>query len=73
MILADLQVPRCVKDQGPPTATDVALLMSPDSNWCCMLRIRGPRQQLISLQQGCTTFCYCRPHYSYLYEVPPPM
>jgi len=23
--------------------------------------------------QGCTTFCYCRPHYFYLYEVRPPM
>jgi len=22
---------------------------------------------------GCTTFCYCRPHYFYLYEVRPPM
>jgi len=25
------------------------------------------------LTQGCTTFCYCRPHYLYLYEVRPPM
>jgi len=25
------------------------------------------------LQQGCTTFCYCRPHYIYLFEVRPPM
>ena len=25
------------------------------------------------LDQGCTTFCYCRPHYFYLYEVRPPM
>jgi len=27
----------------------------------------------VYLDQGCTTFCYCRPHYSYLYEVRPPM
>jgi len=25
------------------------------------------------LDQGCTTFCYCRPHYFYLYEVRLPM
>jgi len=25
------------------------------------------------LEQGCTAFCYCRPHYFYLYEVRPPM
>jgi len=25
------------------------------------------------LNQGCTTFCYWRPHYFYLYEVRPPM
>jgi len=23
--------------------------------------------------QGCTTFCYCRPHYFYLYDVRPPV
>jgi len=22
--------------------------------------------------QGCTTFCFCQPHYFYLYEVRPP-
>jgi len=22
-----------------------------------------------ALSQGCTTFCYCRPHYFYFYEV----
>jgi len=27
----------------------------------------------LPLHQGCTTFCYCRPHYFYLYEVLPPM
>ena len=27
----------------------------------------------VCLCQGCTTFCYCRPHYFYLYEVRPPM
>jgi len=27
----------------------------------------------VALDQGCTTFCYCRPHYFYLYEVRPPM
>jgi len=26
-----------------------------------------------TLSQGCTTFCYCRPHYFYLYAVRPPM
>jgi len=25
------------------------------------------------LDQGCTNFCYCRPHYFYLYEVWSPM
>jgi len=25
------------------------------------------------LRQACRTFCYCRPHYFYLYEVRPPM
>jgi len=27
----------------------------------------------LPLHQGFTTFCYCRPHYFYLYEVRPPM
>jgi len=27
----------------------------------------------LPLHQGCTTFCYCRPHYFYLYEVRPLM
>jgi len=25
------------------------------------------------IDQGCTTFCYCRPHCFYLYEVRPPL
>jgi len=28
---------------------------------------------LTVLNQGCRTFCYCRPHYFYLYEVQPPV
>jgi len=28
---------------------------------------------VVTLGQGCTTFCYCRQHYFYLYEVRPPM
>jgi len=28
---------------------------------------------LIVLNQGCTTFSYCRPHYFSLYEVRSPM
>jgi len=28
---------------------------------------------VIILNQWCTTFCYCRLHYFYLYEVRPPM
>jgi len=27
----------------------------------------------VCLEQVCTTFCYCRPHYLYFYEVRPPM
>jgi len=27
----------------------------------------------LGLDQVCTTFCYCRPHYFYSYEVRPPM
>jgi len=30
-------------------------------------------QPYLELEQECTTFCYCRPHYFYLYEVRPPM
>ena len=35
----------------------------------------GPRwpERHLHLSQMCTTFCYCRPYYFYLYEVRPPM
>jgi len=40
---------------------------------CVIKRIvdRVPRRYF--LEQGRTTFCYCRPHYFYLHEVLPPM
>jgi len=36
-------------------------------------KIRVSWNSELPLHQGFTTFCYCRPHYFYLYEVRPPM
>jgi len=37
-------------------------------------KLQNHRTDIIlnQLEQGCTTFYYCRPHYFYLYEVRPP-
>jgi len=37
------------------------------------IKIRVSWNGEFPLHQGFTTFCYCRPHYFYLYEVRPPM
>ena len=51
----------------------ILLLPSWWQNRHCLTEIRVSWNGKLALHQGCTTFCYCRPHYFYLYEVRPPM